>query len=141
MVYTNIQNHSNSAVSNFLLKLLKKYNSYVRSSISSFQQFDFLTLGSVSRKSEANVMVKNLIDLVVGGFSYWILGYAFSFGTNDNGLRSQEMAGLSHFFMNRDEFEDDRFGQFFFQLSFAATSTTIVSGTILYLIWYAKYHK
>ena len=75
-------------------------------------------------------MVKNMIDLVVGGFSYWILGYAFSFGANDN--RAKNFAGSSHFFMHRDAFDTDddgfRYAQFFFQLSFAATSTTIVSG-------------
>ena len=74
-------------------------------------------------------MVKNMIDLVVGGFSYWIIGYAFSFGTNNEG--TEKMAGLSHFFMNKDQYEDGfRYAQYFFQLSFAATSTTIVSGII-----------
>ena len=78
-------------------------------------------------------MVKNMIDLVVGGFSYWILGYAFSFGTNNN-KDTQKFAGSSHFFMHRDAYDSDedgfRYGQFFFQLSFAATSTTIVSGMV-----------
>ena len=86
-------------------------------------------------------MVKNMIDLVVGGFSYWIVGYAFSFGINDKGLKSSEMAGLSSFFMNRDEFEDSDFAKFVFQLSFAATSTTIVSGIVFYWIYYAKYPR
>lgn len=94
--------------------------------------FALLESGSVSRKSEANVMVKNMIDLVVGGFSYWILGYAFSFGANDNSAKN--FAGSSHFFMHRDAFDTDddgfRYAQFFFQLSFAATSTTIVSGAV-----------
>ena len=77
-------------------------------------------------------MVKNMIDLVVGGFSYWIIGYAISFGDNDKG--TEKMTGLSHFFMNRDQYEDGfRYAQYFFQLSFAATSTTIVSGIILNL--------
>lgn len=36
----------------------------------------------VSRKNEVNIMVKNSVDVIFGGLSYWMFGYAFSFGTD-----------------------------------------------------------
>ena len=31
--------------------------------------------GCGSLKNEANIMMKNAIDVLMGGFSYWIVGY------------------------------------------------------------------
>ena len=40
--------------------------------------FGLLEAGSVSKKNESNIMMKNAIDVVCGGFSYWLYGYAFT---------------------------------------------------------------
>ena len=37
-------------------------------------------LGLVSQKNEVNIMVKNAVDVIYGGLSYWLYGFAFSFG-------------------------------------------------------------
>jgi len=100
--------------------------------------FALLESGSVSRKSEASIMVKNMLDFVVGGFGYWLLGYGFSFGPNTKS--SNTMAGESHFVLNGDNFNDGYlFAQFFFQLSFAATATTIVSGAVAERVKFSSY--
>ena len=42
--------------------------------------FALLESGCGSLKNEANIMMKNAIDVVMGGFSYWILGYGLRQG-------------------------------------------------------------
>lgn len=42
--------------------------------------FGLLESGRVSSKDEVNIMVKNVIDVVFGGLSYWAFGYGFTFG-------------------------------------------------------------
>lgn len=39
-----------------------------------------LESGCVSVKNEVNIMMKNIIDIVLGGFTYWLFGYGMSFG-------------------------------------------------------------
>ena len=67
-----------------------------------------------------------MIDVIFGGLSYWLFGYGLSFGT-DKG--SNEFSGLGSFLTDADHEQMGHvFSQFFFQLSFATTATTIVSG-------------
>lgn len=74
-------------------------------------------------------MVKNAIDVIFGGFSYWICGFALSFGDDPN--YANGFTGVGHFFTNSysNEF-GDVYAKYFFQLSFATTATTIVSGAM-----------
>lgn len=44
------------------------------------ESFFIQSLGLVSKKNEVNIMVKNAIDVIYGGLSYWLYGFAFSFG-------------------------------------------------------------
>ncbi|XP_070543777.1 putative ammonium transporter 2 [Ptychodera flava] len=91
--------------------------------------FGLLESGSASRKNEVNIMVKNAVDVIFGGMSYWMFGYGFSFG-QDRG--SNAFIGIGHAFVQPAD--DDNFGNvyssFFFHTSFATTSTTIVSGAM-----------
>ena len=84
--------------------------------------------GMVSQKNEANIMVKNAIDVLLGGLSFWLFGYAFSFG--DSKL-SNGFTGVGYFLTDAT---DDNMGEIYstyiFQLSFATTATTIVSGAM-----------
>ena len=36
--------------------------------------FGLLESGSVSTKNEVNIMVKNAVDVIVGGLAFWIFG-------------------------------------------------------------------
>ncbi|OWF54005.1 ammonium transporter 3 [Mizuhopecten yessoensis] len=71
-------------------------------------------------------MVKNAVDVIFGGLTFWAFGYAFAFGEDGNAF-----CGWGHFFVNANE---DNIGwvysKFFFQASFATTATTIVSGSM-----------
>lgn len=73
-------------------------------------------------------MVKNAVDVLFGGLSYWAFGFALSFG---NGPGSNPICGVGYFFLDSsDEHMGLVFSTFVFQLSFATTATTIVSGAM-----------
>lgn len=62
----------------------RRKNNYTNSSFSlQILGFGLLESGMVSRKNEVNIMVKNSVDVIFGGLSYWMFGYAFSFGTDE----------------------------------------------------------
>ena len=44
-----------------------------------FSGFGLLESGSVTTKNEVNIMVKNAVDVIVGGLSYWMFGYALRY--------------------------------------------------------------
>ncbi|XP_077562777.1 putative ammonium transporter 2 [Haemaphysalis longicornis] len=90
--------------------------------------FGLLESGCVTRKNEVNIMVKNAVDVVFGGLGYWMFGYGFSFGT-DRG--TNQFIAFGKFFLDSDEKEMGVvFATYIFQLSFATTATTIVSGAM-----------
>ena len=90
--------------------------------------FGLLESGMVYRKNEANIMVKNAVDVIYGGLSYWLFGFALSFGDQELG---NSFFGLGYFMTDADESEMGQvFSRYFFQLSFATTATTIVSGAM-----------
>ena len=90
--------------------------------------FGMLESGCVSLKNEVNIMMKNMVDVVLGGLTYWAFGYGMSYG---------EGPGTTWFMGMGSWFVDDvgvmigpTFTTFLFQMSFATTATTIVSGAI-----------
>ncbi|CAN8013920.1 unnamed protein product, partial [Ixodes persulcatus] len=90
--------------------------------------FGLLESGCVTRKNEVNIMVKNAVDVVFGGLGYWMFGYGFSFG-QDRGTNG--FIAFGKFFLDSDEEEMGVvFATYIFQLSFATTATTIVSGAM-----------
>ena len=79
-------------------------------------------------KNEANIMVKNAIDVIFGGLSYWMFGFGLSFGADEG---SNPFCGVGYFFVDSsDEDMGILYATFVFQLSFATTATTIVSGAM-----------
>ncbi|XP_054711135.1 putative ammonium transporter 3 [Uloborus diversus] len=90
--------------------------------------FGLLESGYVSKKNEVNIMVKNAIDVIFGGLGYWMFGYAFSFGKDPG---SNFFVGVGGFFLDaREKDMGVVFSTYIFQLSFATTATTIVSGAM-----------
>ncbi|XP_026490637.2 putative ammonium transporter 2 [Vanessa tameamea] len=92
--------------------------------------FGMLESGCVSIKNEANIMMKNLADISLGGLTYWIFGYGMSFG---EGALSNPFIGVGNFLVDPpvgDALMGPVFASFLFQLSFATTATTIVSGAM-----------
>ncbi len=93
-----------------------------------FAGFGLLESGCVSTKSEVNIMMKNALDVVFGGITYWAFGFGLSFGA---GMGSNSFVGVGCFFVDaNNDHMGYVFAVFLFQLSFATTATTIVSGAM-----------
>ncbi|RLU23151.1 hypothetical protein DMN91_005429 [Ooceraea biroi] len=92
--------------------------------------FGMLESGCVSLKNEVNIMMKNVVDIVLGGLTYWIFGFGFSFGMYEP---NNPLIGIGGLLLDPpidDEYMGSICAAFLFQLSFATTSTTIVSGAM-----------
>jgi ammonium transporter, Amt family len=89
--------------------------------------FAMVETGFTRAKNAGNIMMKNLMDFCMGGLAYWAVGFGLMFGIS-NGF-----SGWSHFFVNFDNGGvDGQWGFTFwlFQVVFAATAATIVSGAM-----------
>lgn len=93
--------------------------------------FGMLEMGIATRGHEINIMLKNCFDVVFGALAYYVLGFGISHGVPANAFM-----GLGNYFV--DSADDTAngvaagllFSSYIFQFSFAATSTTIVSGCL-----------
>ncbi|EDQ87300.1 uncharacterized protein MONBRDRAFT_27353 [Monosiga brevicollis MX1] len=84
-----------------------------------------LEAGTVHEKNTTNILVKNFYDFIVGAWIYFFVGFAFSyggFGGNDF-IGGDEGVGFA-----LHDVDICEYAGFFFQFTFAATATTIVSG-------------
>lgn len=89
--------------------------------------FAFVEAGLTRSKNTTNILFKNLIDFVFASLAFWAIGYAFMFGASASGV-----VGTTGFFISGSE---DVAGLpvlafWFFQLVFAGTAATIVSGSM-----------
>jgi len=86
--------------------------------------FAFLEAGAVRSKNTVNILIKNMLDALIGGVSYWAIGWALAYGDDDG----SGFLGTTQFFSHNMPLKD--FPGWFFQFVFAATAATIVSGAI-----------
>eukprot|EP00049_Salpingoeca_infusionum_P012169 m.220332 g.220332 ORF g.220332 m.220332 type:complete len:448 (-) comp15116_c1_seq56:317-1660(-) len=84
--------------------------------------FSFLEAGTVSAKNATHVLFKNTLGIIIGAVAYFVCGYAFAFGEGTS------FVGANKFFLIGVNACD--FGFYFFQYSFAAVATTILSGAV-----------
>ena len=99
-----------------------------------FMQAGFAMLegGLVRSKNAVNVIMKNYIDMAVGSLAFFAVGFGLMFGENVSGL-----VGMSMFAPLFSEGSSYSF--LFFQMMFAATAATIVSGALAERIRYYPY--
>jgi Amt family ammonium transporter len=84
--------------------------------------FALVEAGFTRAKNTANIVMKNFMDFAVGSIAYWAIGFALAYGgTSVGGF----FATGEWFFSN-----PDRSVEWFFQVVFAATAATIVSGAM-----------
>ncbi len=98
-----------------------------------FMQAGFALLeGGMSRaKNTINIIMKNYADMCFGVIAFWLIGYGLMFGVSNGWM------GSSHFLPALDEGSDAVF--FIFQIMFAATAATIVSGAVAERMRFAPY--
>ncbi|HOC90971.1 MAG TPA: ammonium transporter [bacterium] len=91
--------------------------------------FAMLEVGFTRAKNAANILMKNLMDFSIGSLAYWAIGFGIMFGTSRGGL-----FGTSGFFLSDgDPSTGDgmwKIAFWLFQVVFAATAATIVSGAM-----------
>jgi Amt family ammonium transporter len=85
--------------------------------------FALLESGMSRAKNAVNVIMKNYCDMCFGAVAYWAVGFGLMFGANPSGW-----LGIDHFVPHAAPESD--YGMLFFQMMFAATSATIVSGAL-----------
>jgi len=96
-----------------------------------FMQAGFALLYAVSvpLKNLQNSMLKNLLDACGASLGFYTVGFAFAWGGSSSGHSSNEgttFIGTDQFFL----MNVDQKAFWLFQFAFAATSATIVAGTL-----------
>jgi Amt family ammonium transporter len=99
--------------------------------------FALVETGLTQAKNATNITMKNLMDFCFGAIVYWAIGWAFMYGSVGVDAAGEDIPGkfigLSQFFRSPMDlsFESSGFYKsWFFQVVFAATSATIVSGAM-----------
>lgn len=91
--------------------------------------FAMVETGFTRAKNACNIIMKNLMDFSVGSIAYWAIGFGIMFGADKAGL-----FGSNGFFLSAgDPGTSEGLWQiafWMFQVVFAATAATIVSGAM-----------
>ena len=94
--------------------------------------FALVEAGLTRGKNVANIFMKNLMDFVIGALLFFAVGYAIAFGGDFTGIGG--FFGGDGWFLAGDGVFTygnlDKFTFFTFQVAFAATAATIVSGAM-----------
>ena len=88
--------------------------------------FAMVETGFTRAKNACNIIMKNLMDFSVGSIAFWAVGFGLMFGTS-NGF-----FGTTDFFFSGATGDDApwNFAFWMFQVVFAATAATIISGAV-----------
>lgn len=102
-----------------------------------FMQFGFLAfeIGCVRKKNTAVIALKNVGDWLITTVFFYLIGFALMFGESSNGF-----IGTSYFMPTNLSGRGDLGWEFYlFQLTFAGTSATIVSGATAERVGFKAY--
>lgn len=95
--------------------------------------FALVEAGFARAKNTVNILTKNFMDFCIGGLAFWAFGFALMFGGSGAapGLDSgNSIIGLSGFFLADNAYDVTTNMLWLFQMVFAATAATIVSGAM-----------
>ena len=113
--------------------------------------FGMLETGFCRQKNAVNILSKNLIVFAIATIAYWAIGYAFMYGEGSPFIGTQGFffGGSSIPYTGAESFEtvgDVKLAtgvpesiSFLFQVAFAATAATIVSGAVAERIKYGAF--
>ena len=94
--------------------------------------FALVEAGFTQAKHAGNIIMKNVMDFSVGGLAYWAIGFALAYGGTSVG----------GFFAYGDVFffdDSSRASEWLFQVVFAATAATIISGALAGRVKFSSY--
>lgn len=87
--------------------------------------FAMLEAGFCRAKNAINLLMKNLMDFSIGSLAFFAVGFALMFGASKAGI-----IGTTGWFLAGEEYDVGRYLLFMFEVVFAATAATIVSGAV-----------
>jgi len=87
--------------------------------------FAMVETGFCRVKNATNLMAKNTIDFVVASLCFMAVGFALMMGQDYHGI-----VGTTGWFLHGENYDVGRYLVFFWQLVFAGTAATIVSGAV-----------
>ncbi len=87
--------------------------------------FALVETGLTRAKNAINIVMKNTMDFCFGSIAYWAVGFGLMFGVSATGW-----FGTSEFFFSGFKGDNWLYAFWMFQVVFAATSATIVSGAM-----------
>ncbi len=89
--------------------------------------FALVECGFTRAKNAVNILMKNLLDFSMGSLFYWAIGFGLMFGVSQTGWFGTSCFFLSDFSPGKDPWV---VAFWMFQVVFAATAATIVSGAM-----------
>jgi Amt family ammonium transporter len=95
--------------------------------------FTFLGAGFVQKKNTLNYLAMSFIDFCVGASVFWLFGFALMFGGSKLApglLDGNQFIGYSGFLLVGDSYDVSTSVLWIFQIMFAATACTIVTGAV-----------
>ena len=95
--------------------------------------FALLEAGATRTRNSGAVFMKNLMDFFMCGLAFWAFGFGLMFGGSElaSGLADgNKLIGTSGWFLSGDANDVGTMELWFFQMVFAATAATIVSGAL-----------
>ncbi len=91
--------------------------------------FAMVETGLTRAKNASNIMMKNLMDFSLGALAFWAIGYCIMYGANGNNIFGWDGSFLLLGSSSGGQDMATSAG-WFFQVVFAATAATIVSGAM-----------
>ena len=94
--------------------------------------FAMVESGFTRAKNACNVLMKNLMDFSIGSIIYWAIGFGIMFGSGNMffGTTGFFLSDVGNAFSSLDWTSVPLECKYFFQMVFAATAATIVSGAM-----------
>jgi Amt family ammonium transporter len=94
--------------------------------------FAYVEAGFTRAKNAVNILMKNFSDLTVGAIAYWLIGFSLMFGPQVVSGIGIGMPQLAEGLLNTEagDMDPGNYTFFIFQIVFAATAATIVSGAM-----------
>ncbi len=92
--------------------------------------FALVEAGFTRAKNVANIMMKNLMDFCLGSIIFWAIGFGLMYGKD-----IAHLIGFSNFFLvdaikPNGSIDEWTYASWFFQVVFAGTAATIISGAM-----------
>jgi ammonia channel protein AmtB len=90
--------------------------------------FAMLCAGSVRAKNTMNIMLTNVLDAACGGISYYLIGFAFAFGTSPDQLNGNGFIGHRFWALHGIPDANYDYSFFLFQWAFAIAAAGRILG-------------